>query len=164
MIAPARGALEYEAHSFDVEPTYLEDGTINPNHNNRFVGEPNPELYVAWNELLQYQNIRLSYDELGERRDEPGTIALPDGGYGRLLKLLALSSLMQSVVRQAIPLGSDTGRHECAKWEKLDDWMKERSFNPMEPGYLDHPSLGPAFPDGEGDAVGIIVDHAMHDD
>lgn len=35
--------------------------------------------------------------------------------------------------------------HECINWDRLDHWMKERSFDPAAPGVMIHPTLGPAF-------------------
>ncbi|MCJ1412198.1 hypothetical protein MMC19_006291 [Ptychographa xylographoides] len=211
---PARDAIEYGARTFDVAPTYLEDGKLNPDKVNLYNGKPTPELENAWNELLQYQNIRLSKDEIGERKNEDGLIELSDGGYFATLTVYhslhclkrlhrwmnleyyygnltepelfrlrghtehCLDVLRQNVqcqaditviplnwgTKQPLPLGSDIGHHECANWDKLDNWMKDRSINPMKPGYLVHPKLGPAFPEGRGDLVGIIIDHKLSDE
>ena len=57
-----------------------------------------------------------------------------------------------------MPLSKDDSVHECVNWEKVDDWAKQRSFDPMQPGYLNHPTLGLAYPNGVGDPLGIVND------
>ncbi|KAI1384936.1 uncharacterized protein F4822DRAFT_416741 [Hypoxylon trugodes] len=39
--------------------------------------------------------------------------------------------------------------HRCIDWDRFSNWTAERAVNMFEPGYLVHPSLGPAYPDGE---------------
>ena len=52
------------------------------------------------------------------------------------------SNTADLICRQRIPLGHDDSKHECVNWDKIDDWSKARSFNPMKAGYLSHPTLG----------------------
>ena len=58
-------------------------------------------------------------------------------------------------------MSSDTGLHECANWESLDGWMKERTIDVMAPGYLKHPTLGLAYPGGKGEEIGIVSDKIL---
>ncbi len=48
--------------------------------------------------------------------------------------------------------------HQCVNWEKLHTWTKERSVDMFEKGLLVHPTLGPAYPDGEPQH-GVSGDH-----
>ncbi|OTA69635.1 hypothetical protein K449DRAFT_384598 [Hypoxylon sp. EC38] len=54
-----------------------------------------------------------------------------------------------------IPVANAT-THQCAKWDKIDKWTKERTVDMMKPGWLVHPTKGPAFPIGEGDRLGAM--------
>ncbi|KAJ8125400.1 hypothetical protein O1611_g8239 [Lasiodiplodia mahajangana] len=54
-----------------------------------------------------------------------------------------------------IPIANAT-THQCAKWDKIDQWTKERTVDMMKPGWLVHPTKGPAFPKGEGDRLGAM--------
>ncbi|KAI0123398.1 hypothetical protein BJ170DRAFT_697877 [Xylariales sp. AK1849] len=47
-----------------------------------------------------------------------------------------------------VPVANST-HHQCANWKKLDEWTKARTVNMMKPGWLIHPSKGPAYPHGE---------------
>ncbi|PYH94052.1 hypothetical protein BO71DRAFT_477182 [Aspergillus ellipticus CBS 707.79] len=40
------------------------------------------------------------------------------------------------------PVAADDGTHQCANWEKVEQWMADRSFDPFEPGLLVHPIFG----------------------
>ncbi|KAF4587167.1 hypothetical protein GQ602_003860 [Ophiocordyceps camponoti-floridani] len=40
------------------------------------------------------------------------------------------------------PVSTDKGKHQCAVWEPIYEWMAEHSFNPFEPGLLVHPTFG----------------------
>lgn len=51
-----------------------------------------------------------------------------------------------------LPVANATS-HECVNWQKLDDWTRRNSVNPFTLGLV-HPTLGPAYPDGEGDSIG----------
>ncbi|XXH02046.1 hypothetical protein Hte_008411 [Hypoxylon texense] len=44
--------------------------------------------------------------------------------------------------------------HECANWDSLYEWQKERSVDLMKPGFLVHPQLGAPFPEGRYDGIG----------
>jgi hypothetical protein len=57
-----------------------------------------------------------------------------------------------------IPIANGTS-HQCVNWEKLDAWTKERSVDMLQPGWLVHPTLGPAYPSGEGDRIGAATGH-----
>lgn len=71
---------------------------------------------------------------------------------------------MYSTPRSArIPIGLDQGHHQCMQWEKIDDWMKARSFDAFTPGLIVHPTLGEAYPDGEGDDLGIALGMLLKD-
>ena len=54
-----------------------------------------------------------------------------------------------------IPVANATS-HQCVNWVKLDRWTKERSVDMMKPGWLVHPTLGLAYPDGKGDEIGAL--------
>ncbi|KAH8892918.1 hypothetical protein GQ53DRAFT_584006, partial [Thozetella sp. PMI_491] len=55
------------------------------------------------------------------------------------------------------PSVNDTAPHQCVNFEKIDRWSKERSIdNIYDPGYLMHPTLGPAYPDGKGHKLGVL--------
>ncbi|KAI0016893.1 hypothetical protein F4780DRAFT_635215 [Xylariomycetidae sp. FL0641] len=47
-----------------------------------------------------------------------------------------------------VPMANAT-HHQCANWEKLDKWTKARTVDMMKPGWLIHPTKGPAYPEGE---------------
>lgn len=42
----------------------------------------------------------------------------------------------------ASPVADFNVPHSCVNFDAIQDWAKERSFNPMKPGYLRHPTLG----------------------
>jgi hypothetical protein len=44
------------------------------------------------------------------------------------------------------------------QWDRIDNWMEERSFDVFTPGLIVHPTLGEAYPDGKGDDLGIALD------
>ncbi|KFY43935.1 hypothetical protein V494_01756 [Pseudogymnoascus sp. VKM F-4513 (FW-928)] len=54
-----------------------------------------------------------------------------------------------------IPVANAT-THQCANWDKIDKWTKARTVDMMKPGWLVHPTKGPAFPIGEGDRLGAM--------
>ncbi|KAF2162248.1 hypothetical protein M409DRAFT_58362 [Zasmidium cellare ATCC 36951] len=56
-----------------------------------------------------------------------------------------------------IPLANIT-RHQCVDWGKLSGWVEQRSVDMLRPGWLIHPTLGAAYPDGEGDRIGVVGD------
>jgi len=55
-----------------------------------------------------------------------------------------------------IPVANAT-THQCVDWNMLDSWTKERSVDMLQPGWLVHPTMGLAYPDGEGDKVGAAT-------
>lgn len=60
-----------------------------------------------------------------------------------------------------IPTANFTSPHQCVNWDRLEAWATSRRiFNLMEPGYLNHPTLGPAYPDGHGDLIGEFLGHS----
>lgn len=63
-----------------------------------------------------------------------------------------------------MPIALDTGNHQCVKWDKLDRWMEERSFDPFEPGLLSHPKFGDVYgEDRQGDKIGFVtIDGVLH--
>lgn len=55
------------------------------------------------------------------------------------------------------PTGTFEMPHKCADWDQLEAWASLRRIGRlMEPGYLYHPTLGPAYPDGHGDPLGEL--------
>ncbi|KAI9685222.1 MAG: hypothetical protein M1822_004595 [Bathelium mastoideum] len=54
-----------------------------------------------------------------------------------------------------VPVANATS-HQCVNWEKLDRWTKARTVDMMKPGWLVHPTLGLAYPDGQGDKIGAV--------
>lgn len=60
--------------------------------------------------------------------------------------------------KNLIPVANGTS-HQCVNWEKLDKWTKERTVDMLQPGWLVHPSLGPAYPVGKGDNIGAATGH-----
>ncbi|KAF8865831.1 hypothetical protein BDZ45DRAFT_683824 [Acephala macrosclerotiorum] len=67
----ARSAMNFEAKVYDVP------GEVK----SPYVGQPRPELDQAWHDLLQYQNIRISADEMERLGRLEDSIELPGGGY-----------------------------------------------------------------------------------
>jgi hypothetical protein len=43
---------------------------------------------------------------------------------------------------QPYPVAKDEGKHKCIKWEPLENWMGQLSFDPFEPDILIHPIYG----------------------
>ncbi|KAF4336149.1 hypothetical protein FBEOM_9992 [Fusarium beomiforme] len=59
-----------------------------------------------------------------------------------------------------IPTANFTSPHQCVNWDTLEKWASSRRIvNLMEPGYLIHPTLGPAYPEGHGDLIGEFLGH-----
>lgn len=54
-----------------------------------------------------------------------------------------------------IPVANAT-THECVNWDSIREWTKKRTVDMMKPGWLIHPTLGPAYPEGEGDKLGAF--------
>ncbi|KAA8649887.1 oxidase ustYa family protein [Aspergillus tanneri] len=179
------------------------------------LGPPSSETDDAWAELLQWFNIRLSEDELGEYRDNPGLVKLSDGtGYAgslstyhslhclkRLHHLLyfdeyypgrtemqaneikwhgehCLKILIQTVKcnpdlslfpyqwtsDERIPIALDVGHHQCYNWKRIDDWMKNRSFDIYAPGLVVHPVLGvEAYDESTANVTGIAYGDLLAD-
>jgi len=66
-----------------------------------------------------------------------------------------------------LPIALDNGNHQCVKWEPLAGWIKERAFDPQQPGLVVHPILGEVFANGQGgDKIGITtkIDGISHND
>ncbi|CAF9906892.1 hypothetical protein IMSHALPRED_005385 [Imshaugia aleurites] len=81
-MAPALDAIAYESQKWDSTNTFFTKGTINPHRLHKEFGPPAPESDAAWAELIRYQNIRLTKEELGESRDKPGLVEVAEGsGY-----------------------------------------------------------------------------------
>lgn len=79
---PALEAIAYESRTWDSASTFFRNGSVNPNRLRKELGPPSAESDAAWAELIQYQNIRLKKEELGEYRDQPGLVEVADGsGY-----------------------------------------------------------------------------------
>jgi hypothetical protein len=59
-----------------------------------------------------------------------------------------------------IPTANFTMPHKCVNWDNLETWAADRRIKRLyEPGYLIHPTFGPAYPDGHGDPIGeFLVD------
>ncbi|GES64934.1 hypothetical protein ATEIFO6365_0009042900 [Aspergillus terreus] len=76
---PFQEAISYKLDVLGDDVRLTDNGTVVP-HYDRERGPPSPELEAAWDELLQYSNIRLSRDELGaDFRDNPALVELSDG-------------------------------------------------------------------------------------
>lgn len=54
-----------------------------------------------------------------------------------------------------IPVANAT-THECVNWKRIDEWTKARTVDMMKPGWLTHPTKGPAYPQGEGSKIGAF--------
>lgn len=50
--------------------------------------------------------------------------------------------LLTKRARTRVPIGLDVGHHQCMQWDKINDWMKERSVDVFQPGLVVHPILG----------------------
>ena len=50
-----------------------------------------------------------------------------------------------------VPVGNFSNPHKCVKWEDLNHWAQMRRVDVLKPGYLMHPTLGPAFPADDND-------------
>jgi Mycotoxin biosynthesis protein UstYa len=54
-----------------------------------------------------------------------------------------------------VPTANWTAPHRCLNWNQVEEWAANRRIaSLMEPGYLYHPTLGPAYPDGRGNLIG----------
>ncbi|RDW81524.1 oxidase ustYa family protein [Aspergillus mulundensis] len=63
---------------------------------------------------------------------------------------------------QTHPLAVDKAEHQCVKWEPLEGWMAEHSFNAFEQGLLVHPLYGDPYAGQKPDTIGIAVgDHPL---
>ncbi|PYI34944.1 hypothetical protein BP00DRAFT_462874 [Aspergillus indologenus CBS 114.80] len=58
-----------------------------------------------------------------------------------------------------IPEADFSVPHKCVNWEKLRTWTRENSVDVMRPNFLQHPRLGPSFPDGSNHGVGVEHKH-----
>ncbi|KAF6229662.1 hypothetical protein HO173_011308 [Letharia columbiana] len=68
---------------------------------------------------------------------------------------------MQWGATTRVPIGLDEGHHQCVQWDKIDNWMKERSLDVFAPGVIVHPILGEAYPDGKGNDIGVALDRLL---
>jgi hypothetical protein len=41
-----------------------------------------------------------------------------------------------------LPIADFSLPHSCVNWNAIQEWSKQRSFDPMRPGYMKHPKLG----------------------
>ncbi|KAI0123401.1 hypothetical protein BJ170DRAFT_107728 [Xylariales sp. AK1849] len=64
---------------------------------------------------------------------------------------------------QLMPVANATS-HQCVNWDTLASWTHDRAVDMMKPGWLMHPTRGPAYPDGQGDKIGAAESpHFSHD-
>ncbi|KAI1110465.1 hypothetical protein F5Y14DRAFT_454999 [Nemania sp. NC0429] len=85
-VQPASNALKdyirHEQRQFELLGIFRHDGSLNPHKTNSFNGPPRPELEDAWDSLIKNQNLRISYEELGQFAEDDTIIKLSDGsGY-----------------------------------------------------------------------------------
>ncbi|CAI7640770.1 unnamed protein product [Penicillium crustosum] len=65
-------------------------------------------------------------------------------------------------IRQKHPLAVDKAKHQCVKWEPLEHWMAEHSFDAFEQGLLVHPIYGDPYTGEKADTIGIALgDHTL---
>ncbi|KAH6605291.1 hypothetical protein Trco_006998 [Trichoderma cornu-damae] len=57
-----------------------------------------------------------------------------------------------------IPVANETSR-QCVNWAKLENWVKDRAVDMMKPGWLIHPTMGPAYDDDKGGKPGASMHH-----
>ncbi|KAL4908815.1 hypothetical protein BDW74DRAFT_174047 [Aspergillus multicolor] len=63
---------------------------------------------------------------------------------------------------QTHPLAVDKAEHQCVKWEPLEHWMAEHSFDAFQQGLLVHPLYGDPYTGQKPDTIGIAVgDHPL---
>ncbi|KAI1406924.1 hypothetical protein F5Y13DRAFT_183815 [Hypoxylon sp. FL1857] len=75
-----RDSIHIEDSYFNVRSVYNFNGTLNTRKSNvDFSGPPRPELEEAWAAILEYQNIRVKQEELGEFAGQKSLIELSDG-------------------------------------------------------------------------------------
>lgn len=58
-----------------------------------------------------------------------------------LLHELTLTSRLD-LYSSAGPVSRDWGKRTCVAWDPIADFVRERSFDPFEPGLLRHPTFG----------------------
>ncbi|VTT55256.1 unnamed protein product [Fusarium fujikuroi] len=74
---------------------------------------------------------------------------------GYFLPHLLTDEISRSLFRYA------STEHHCVNWGRLESWATSRRIvHLMDPGYLNHPTLGPAYPDGHGDLIGEFLGHS----
>ncbi|KAK1981464.1 hypothetical protein LZ30DRAFT_720000 [Colletotrichum cereale] len=102
--------------------------------------------------LYQY-----TYPEVYPRGDTPAAEASSRQHKDHCLDFLRQSAMCHADVgvitfqwspESLLPVANAT-HHQCANWEKLARWTKGRTVDMMKPGWLIHPSKGPAYPHGE---------------
>ncbi|QKX55362.1 uncharacterized protein TRUGW13939_02454 [Talaromyces rugulosus] len=189
--SPVRDIIGYEERPFELSAIFLSDGTMNPDKPTAFNGEPRAELDIAWESLLQYQNVKIQPDELGQFSGNDDLVMLSDGsGYFgtvavyhglhcverlhhymhqdhyykdlsdndfRLLKHHT-EHCLDWLRHHPYPVARDHGKHKCVKWEPLENWMGQRSFDPFEHDLLRHPIYGNPYNSSEHHADLGIVD------
>lgn len=60
---------------------------------------------------------------------------------------------------QAVPIGNFTNPHQCANWESIDNWAKDRWVDVFQPGLLVHPEFGYPYTDMDSVRLGEVEDH-----
>ncbi|KAJ4297957.1 hypothetical protein N0V90_005856 [Kalmusia sp. IMI 367209] len=56
------------------------------------------------------------------------------------------------------PRADFSHEHQCVDWEALDAWAGERAVPEEKMKHLEHPTHGPAFPNGHGSRLGASED------
>ncbi|MCJ1251796.1 hypothetical protein MMC30_009034 [Trapelia coarctata] len=196
VFTPAREAVHYQEHRY-VQGDRIQEHSI-------YSGPPSDELDLAWHNLLNDENIRLSDEVMRHYGREDIGVAIPEGGgfigtlnvYHELHCIKRIHQYMYEshyfpaitprqremnrlhnehcldFLRQASMCHGDVGlityewsphsripvanatTHECVDWTRLTKWTAENTVDMMKPGWLVHPTMGPAYPDGQGDTIG----------
>ncbi|KAB8303040.1 hypothetical protein EYC80_004494 [Monilinia laxa] len=153
------------AYNIELEPEIMqrfgrEDTGVKVPGSDKYIGTLNVfhELHCI-KRLYSYSYPEVYWADLSEKQREVNRIhnehcldflrqaAMCHGDIGIVTYEWSEDSLM--------PVTNQT-THQCIDWKKLDDWSKERSVDMMRPGWLIHPTKGPAYPDGEGSRLGVF--------
>ncbi|KAI1379248.1 hypothetical protein F4677DRAFT_442974 [Hypoxylon crocopeplum] len=116
-------------------------------------------------------NVRISKEDVKHFGREDTAVALPDGsGYIGTLNVfheIHCIRWLHNTLRKFALCHGDVGlityswnphhekpsanatAHQCVDWDALSQWAEERAVDMFKPGFLVHPTLGPAYPDGE---------------
>ncbi|RAL14253.1 uncharacterized protein BO97DRAFT_465902 [Aspergillus homomorphus CBS 101889] len=153
---PARSVVRYKGKH------------LNPEKPGHFNGKPTSELAADWKGIMQHQNVRLQRHELGPFSDDDNVIHLVDGsGYYATLAVFHglhclkrfhhyihrdsyysnmtdedTARLLYHTGEQKHPLAVDKAKHQRVKWEPLEHWASEHSFDAFQQGLLVHPLFG----------------------